>query len=107
MLERLSPRTRIALRVAAGVAIGIAAGFLTLILFFVGGVTATGCFFECGEPDVVAGSLLLAGAVLSSALTISAIVWGVIGWNRQVLVKVAATVAGSATLLVLVVAIGG
>ena len=65
MLERLSPTTRTVLRVAAGIAIGIAAGFATLILFFVGAVTATGCFIECNDPNVVGGSLLLAGAVLA------------------------------------------
>lgn len=106
MLERLSPQTRTVLRAAAGIAIGIAAAFLTLILYFIGAVAATGCFFECTEPDVIAGSLLLAGAVLSSALTISAFVWGAIGWNRRVLIRVAGTVATLSTILVLAVLSG-
>ena len=102
MLERLSPTTRTVLRVAAGIAIGIAAGFATLILFFVGAVTATGCFIECNDPNVLGGSLLLAGAVLAAAVTVTSVVWGAIGWNRRVLAKVAAAVAGLATLVVLV-----
>lgn len=105
MLERLSPTTRTALRVAAGIAIALAAGFATLILYFVGSVTATGCFIECNEPNVVGGSLLMAGAVLSAAVTVSAVVWGAIGWNRPVLVRVAATVAALATLLLLVIVV--
>lgn len=106
MLERLSPEARTVLRVASGIAIAIAAGFLTLILYFVGAVTATGCFFECSDPNVVGGGLLLAGAVLSSALTVTAVVWGAIGWNRRVLVRVAGTVAALATLLLLAVLLG-
>ena len=98
MLERLSPRTRIVLRVSAGIAIGIAAGFGTLILGFVGAVEATGCFFECTDPNPVGGGLLLAGAVLFAALTVTSVVWGAIGWNRRVLARVAASVAVLATL---------
>lgn len=102
MLERLSPTTRTVLRVAAGIAVGIAAGFGTLILFFFGAITATGCFIECNDPNPVGGALLLAGAVFGAALTVASVVWGAIGWNRRVLVKVAAAVAGLATLVVLV-----
>ncbi len=106
MFERLSPSTRTVLRAAAGIAIGIASGFATLILWFVGAVTATGCFIECSNPNVVGGSLLLAAAVLFAALTISSVVWGAIGWNRRVLFRVAATVAGIATLFILVTLAG-
>ena len=106
MLDRLSPTTRTVLRAAAGIAIGIAAGFATLILFFVGAVTATGCFIECNDPNVLGGSLLLAGAIFAGALTVTSVVWGAIGWNRRVLVRVAATVAGLATLVVLVAVSG-
>lgn len=102
MIERLSPTTRTVLRVAVGIAIGIAAGLGTLILFFVGAVTATGCFFECSDPNPVGGGLLLAGAVACAALTVTSVVWGAIGCNRPVLWKVAGTVAGLATLVVLV-----
>ncbi len=107
MLEQLSPTTRTVLRVAAGIAIAIAAGFGTLILFFVGAVTVTDCFIECGrDPNVLGGSLILAGGVLCASLTITAPVWGAIGWNRSVLIKTAGTVAALATLVVLVVVAG-
>jgi hypothetical protein len=89
MFEQLSPNTRLVLRLAAGFAIAIAAGFSTIILYFVGAVTATGCFIECSEPNVVGGAFLLAGAVLSAAVTVAAVVWGFIGWKRQTLTKVA------------------
>jgi hypothetical protein len=106
MLERLSPTTRTVLRVASGIAIAIAAGLGTLILFFVGAVTATGCFIECSDPNPVGGSLLLTGAVLGAAVTVTSGVWAVIGWNRRVLTRVAAAVAGPATLVVLVAVSG-
>lgn len=106
MIERLSPTTRTVLRVATGIAIGIAAALGTLMLFFVGAVTATGCFIECSDPNVVGGSLLLAGAVLGAALTVTSVVWGAIGWNRPVLFKVAASVAGLASVVVLVAVTG-
>lgn len=93
---------RTALRVASGIAIGIVAGFGTLILYFVGAVTVTGCFIECSDPNVVGGSLLLAGAVVSAAFAVTAVVCGIIGWNRRTLSKVAASVAVLATLIVLV-----
>lgn len=103
MFQELSPTTRTGLRVAAAIAISITAGLTTVVLYFVGIVTATGCFIECSDPNVVGGSLLLAGAVLSSAVTVSAVVWGAIGWNRRVLVRVAAAVVALATLLLLLV----
>ena len=106
MLERLSPTTRTALRVTAGIAIAIAIGFGTLILFFVGAVTATGCFIECSDPNPIGGALLLAGAVFGAASTVTAVVWGAIGWNRRVLSRVAATVAVLATLVVLLAVSG-
>lgn len=106
MLERLSPTTRTVLRVATGIAIGIAAGFGTLILFFIGAVTASGCFIECNDPNPVGGGLLLAGAVACASLTVASVVWGAIGWNRRVLVRVAASVAALATLIVLVAVSG-
>ena len=106
MTARLSPTTRTVLRAAAGIAIAIAAGFATLILFFVGGIEATGCFIECGEPNVLGGSLFLTGAVLTAAIAITSVVWGIVGWQRRVLVKVAGWTAVAATLLVLVVALG-
>ena len=106
MFERLSPTTRTVLRVAAGIAIAIATGLTTLIVFFLGVVTATGCFIECNEANPLGGALLLAGAVLGAAATVTAAVWGVIGWNRQVLVRVAAAVAFLATAIVLVTLAG-
>ena len=106
MTARLSPTTRTVLRAAAGIAIAIAAGFATLILFFVGGIEATGCFIECGEPNAIGGSLLLTGAVLAASITITSVVWGAIGWQRRVLIKVAGWTAVAATLLVLIVALG-
>ncbi len=103
MFENLSPNTRLVLRAAAGIAIAIAAGFATLVLLFVGGVTFTGCFIECGDSNALGGSLLLAGSVLAAGLTVSSVVWGFIGWNRRVLTRVALTVAGVAALAVIVV----
>lgn len=103
MFERLSPRTRTVLRVSAGIAIGIAAGFATLVLLFVGAVTQTGCFITCSEPNPVGGGLLLAASVACAALTVASMVWGAIGWNRRVLTRVAASAAGLATLVVMVV----
>lgn len=102
MFERLSPTARKALRIAAGIVLGIAAGFGTLILFFVGAVTATGCFIECSDPNPVGGGLLLAAAVAGAAVTVTSVVWGIVGWNRLVLVRVAASVAALAALVVLV-----
>ncbi|HEY5652327.1 MAG TPA: hypothetical protein VIW46_12835 [Acidimicrobiia bacterium] len=107
MLERLSPNTRTALRVAAGIAIAIAAGFGTLILLFVGGVTMTGCFIECGEPNPIGGSFLLAWAVLSASLSVTSAVWGVIGWRRRTLLRVGSAVAAIACLVIVTfVAVG-
>ncbi len=107
MLERLSPTTRTALRVAAGIGLAIAAGFVTLVLLFVGAVTVTGCFFECsGDPNVVGGGLLLTGSVVAAALAVTSVVWAAIGWKREVLVRVAAVVTGLSTILVLLVVSG-
>jgi hypothetical protein len=103
MLERLSPATRTVLRAACGIAIAIVGGFGTFILAFLGGVTATGCFIECSEPNVVGGSLLLAGAIMCASVTVAAVVWGAIGWQRRVLGRVAGTVAALASAFVAVV----
>jgi hypothetical protein len=103
MFENLSPTTRTVLRVAAGIAIGIAAGFATVVLFFIGAVTITGCFISCSDPNVIGGSFLLSGAVLSASLTVTAVVWGATGWQRRTLVRVATTVGVLASLLVLAV----
>ena len=86
MFERLSPTARKALRIAAGIVLGIAAG----------------CFIECSDPNPVGGGLLLAAAVAGAAVTVTSVVWGIVGWNRLVLVRVAASVAALAALVVLV-----
>ena len=47
-----------------------------------------------------------AGAVIGAGLAVASVVWGAIGWNRRVLVRVTGTVAGLASLVVLLVMSG-
>lgn len=103
MLDRLSPASRNVLRAASGIALATAGGLGTFILAFLGTVTATGCFIECNQPNVVGGSLLLAGAVMSASASVTAVVWGAIGWQRRVLGRVAGAVAALASAFVGVV----
>lgn len=81
-IERLSPTTRTILRAALGIAIAIGLGLTTLALFFIGAVEFSGCFFECGEPNLIGGSLLLAGSAISTGLLFVAVAWGV-GMNGR------------------------
>jgi len=103
MFDRLSPAGRNVLRAACGIALATAGGFGTFILALLGTVTAIGCFIECNEPNVAGGSLLLAGAVMSASASVTAVVWGAIGWQRRVLGRVAGAVAALASALVGVV----
>lgn len=107
MLEQFPPAARTALRAVAGIGIAIAAGYGTLVLSFVGTVELVDCFIECGEgPNVLAGSLLLAGAVLCASATLTSVVWGAIGWQPRTLRRVATTVAGIASIILLVIFAG-
>lgn len=89
--EKLSPAARTALRLAVALVLTFVAGFTAIAMFFVGGIELTGCFIECSEPNPIGGSLLMAGAVVAASATVTALVWGAIGWNAPVLRRVAAT----------------
>lgn len=104
MLERIPPKIRTVLRVAAGIAVAIAAGRGAMILLFLGFVTAVDCFIQCGSgPNLVEGGLLLAGGALCASLSLTSLVWAAIGWDRPALSRVAVTVAGLTTVVMLVV----
>lgn len=106
-IEDLSPTTRTVLRVTAGLIGGLAMGFATLFLLFVGIVTITGCFIGCGTPNVPGGALLLAGAVAAATISVTSIFWGVTGWGRQLLLKVAGISAALSSVAVLLIAGSG
>lgn len=102
-IEQLSPTTRTILRAALGIAVAIGLGLVTLALFFVGSVEFSGCFFECGEPNVVGGSLLLGGSAITTGLLFMAVAWGVGMNGRARLVKTFSVGFGLVAILTLLV----
>ena len=103
LIEQLSPTTRRVLRAALGVMIAIALGFATLALFFVGSIEITGCFISCGDPNVLGGSLFLAGSAVTTGLLFVALGWGAGMNGRARLLKTFAIGSGLVTLLLLAV----
>ena len=83
-LDQLSPTTRRVLRAVAGLVVAVPAAIGTLVLFWVGSIEFSGCFFECGEPNRVRGALYLGAAALTTGLTLVALAWaaGLVGRRR-------------------------
>lgn len=106
-LEHLSPTTRTVLRAALGVAVGIGLGLATLVLLFIGTVEFTGCFFNCSDPNLVGGSLLLAGAAVTTGLLFASLGWAAGMNNRSRLVRVFGVGFGLAAAFLVVVMIFG
>lgn len=100
--SQLTPGRR-ALRFAAGFAGAVGLGFGAFVLLFVGIVTATGCFFECSDPNLLAGIPLLAGAVAAAAAAVTSLVWGMVGGSARWLGRI---FLGSAVVGMFVLMIG-
>lgn len=81
-VQQLSPTTRRVLRAVAGLLIAVPAGIATLVLYWVGSIEFTGCFFECGDPNPVRGSLFLLGAAITTGLVFASLGWG-LGMNGR------------------------
>jgi len=100
-MTNTDPKPKTADRVARAVLAGIVAlglGFVAFVLLFLGVTTATGCFFECTDPNLIAGVPLLIGAVAAGSAAVTSVVWGVVGGRIRPLWPY---FAGSATLMVL------
>lgn len=85
--SQLTPGQRV-LRFVAGFVGAVGFGFGAFVLLFMGIVTATGCFFECSEPDLLVGIPLLAGAVAAAAAAVTSLVWGSVGGSARWLGRV-------------------
>lgn len=90
--SQLRPGQRV-LRFAAGLAGAVGLGFGAFALLFMGIVTATGCFFQCSDPNLLVGIPLLAGAVTAAAAAVTSLVWGMVGGSLRWLGKVFAVSA--------------
>lgn len=100
-MTNTDPKPTTADRVARAVLAGLVAlglGFVAFVLLFLGVTTATGCFFECTDPNLIAGVPMLLGAVAAGSAAVTSVAWGVVGGRISRLWPI---FAGSATLMVL------
>lgn len=68
--------SRRAVRFLAAAIVAVGIGYGAFIILVIGAITATGCFFECSEPNLLLGVPLLVGAVTAAA-SVTALGWGV------------------------------
>lgn len=95
------------LRLLLGGVAALVLGAAAYLLLFVGAIEATGCFIECGEPNLVVGVPLLGGAVLAAGSAVTAFVWGIVGGRLFPLWRVFAWAAGVGLVLLVTVALLG
>lgn len=66
-------------RFLAGLVLAAVLAYGAFMLLVFGVITASGCFFECTEPNLLLGIPLLAGAAGAAAAAVTGLVWGVVG----------------------------
>ncbi|MDX1450517.1 MAG: hypothetical protein R3246_15825, partial [Acidimicrobiia bacterium] len=83
-IAQLPPWARVIARVILALVISAGLGLVGFGLLFIGIVEVTGCFFECREPNTLAGLAALGGAALSGGVIAGTLDVGIRGWSGRV-----------------------
>ncbi|HSJ27687.1 MAG TPA: hypothetical protein VLB67_05705 [Acidimicrobiia bacterium] len=81
--SRLHP----AARALIGAVVAAAAGWGTLVGWFVGVVSWSGCFISCGDPNQVLGLGAMGLAVVLFGTLVAAVGYAFVGWRRSLMVR--------------------
>lgn len=94
-------------RIVVGLAVAAVGAGVGFVLLFIGVVEATGCFFECRDPNYLVGVPALLGSSASFSVGVGALVWGFGGGSVRSVAKLVALLAAAGCVLMALGAVFG